>query len=95
MSRSCIIYRRAEFSASHRYWLPELSPQENERRFGPTSRWPGHGHNYVLQVGLVGEVDDLGMVLNLSQVKQVLKKYVLQDLHFAFLNQVWPEFAQT
>jgi hypothetical protein len=25
MSRTCTIYRRAHFAASHRYWLPELS----------------------------------------------------------------------
>ena len=95
MSRSCVIYRQAEFSASHRYWLPELSAAENQARFGATSRWPGHGHNYVLKVGISGPVDQFGMVLNLSEVKQILKKYVLQDLQFAYLNQVWPEFEQT
>lgn len=25
----CIVNRRAQFSASHRYWLPELSEAEN------------------------------------------------------------------
>ncbi|GAB4214479.1 MAG: 6-carboxytetrahydropterin synthase [Synechococcales cyanobacterium] len=95
MSRHCVIFRRAEFSASHRYWLPELSEAENQARFGPTSRFPGHGHNYVLSLGIAGVVDDLGMVMNLSQVKQIVKENVLKDLNFSFLNQVWPEFAQT
>lgn len=95
MPRTCTIYRRAQFAASHRYWLPELSEAENFARFGPNARFPGHGHNYVLQVGLQGEVDAYGMVLNLSDVKQVLRQRVLQDLNFAYLNQAWPEFAQT
>ncbi len=95
MQRSCTIFRRAEFAASHRYWLPELSEAENFARFGPTARFPGHGHNYVLLVGLAGPVDDQGMVLNLSQVKQVLRSRVITDLNFAYLNQVWPEFEQT
>lgn len=95
MRRSCIIYRRAEFSASHRYWLPDLSEAENLLRFGPTARFPGHGHNYVLLVGMQGEVDEQGMVLNLSTVKQILRSQVLSELNFAYLNQAWPEFEQT
>jgi 6-pyruvoyl-tetrahydropterin synthase len=66
----CIINRRAEFSASHRYWLPELSEGENRQRFGLCAQAPGHGHNYVLYVAMEGELDDYGMVLNLSDVKQ-------------------------
>ncbi len=91
----CIINRRAEFSASHRYWLPELSEAENSNRFGPTARAPGHGHNYVLYVSMVGELDRYGMVLNLSNVKHVIKREVTNDLDFSFLNEVWPEFKQT
>ncbi|OCR02120.1 6-pyruvoyl tetrahydropterin synthase [Oscillatoriales cyanobacterium USR001] len=91
----CVINRRAEFSASHRYWLPELSEGENRDRFGPTARAPGHGHNYVLYVSMVGEVDRYGMVLNLSNVKHVIKREVTNDLDFSFLNDVWPEFKQT
>jgi 6-pyruvoyltetrahydropterin/6-carboxytetrahydropterin synthase len=95
MARTCVIYRKAEFSASHRYWLPQLSPEENSLRFGPTSQFPGHGHNYTLIVGMYGEVDHLGMVLNLSDVKKILRERVIQDLNFSYLNQVWPEFKQT
>ena len=91
----CLIHRRAEFSASHRYWLPELSVAENQERFGPCSRFPGHGHNYVLYVSLYGELDQYGMVQNLSQVKRVLRQYVIQDLNFSYLNTAWPEFEQT
>lgn len=91
----CVINRRAEFSASHRYWLPELSATENETRFGLTSRAPGHGHNYVLYVSMAGELDEYGMVLNLSDVKHVIKQEVTGPLNFSYLNEVWPEFQQT
>jgi 6-pyruvoyltetrahydropterin/6-carboxytetrahydropterin synthase len=90
----CIINRRAQFSASHRYWLPELSAEENAKRFGPCAQAPGHGHNYVLFVSMVGELDQYGMVLNLSDVKQVIKREVTSQLDFAYLNDVWPEFQQ-
>lgn len=91
----CVITRRAQFSASHRYWLPELSEAENFERFGPTARAPGHGHNYVLYVSMVGQLDEYGMVLNLSDVKHTIKQEVTAHLDFAHLNDVWLEFQQT
>lgn len=91
----CIINRRAQFSASHRYWLPELSNDENIRRFGRCANAPGHGHNYVLYVAMEGELDRYGMVLNLSDVKQVIKREVTNPLDFSYLNEAWPEFRDT
>lgn len=91
----CIINRRAQFSASHRYWLPELNEAENIQRFSLGSRFPGHGHNYVLFVSLIGELDEYGMVQNLSEVKKVIKQEVTSQLDYAYLNEVWPEFQQT
>jgi 6-pyruvoyltetrahydropterin/6-carboxytetrahydropterin synthase len=91
----CVIHRRAQFSASHRYWLPELDEAENQRLFGAGSRFPGHGHNYVLYVSLVGDIDKYGMVQNLSDVKRVIKREVTSQLDYAYLNDVWPEFQQT
>jgi 6-pyruvoyltetrahydropterin/6-carboxytetrahydropterin synthase len=91
----CIINRRAQFSASHRYWLSELDEAENQRLFGACSRFPGHGHNYVLYVSLAGELDEYGMVQNLSNVKRVIKEEVISQLDYAYLNDVWSEFQQT
>lgn len=94
-SMKCIINRRAQFSASHRYWLPELSDAENVTQFGACTRFPGHGHNYVLYVSMVGELDEYGMVLNLSDVKHVIAQEVTNQLDFSYLNQVWEEFQHT
>ncbi|MTJ06962.1 6-carboxytetrahydropterin synthase [Anabaena sp. UHCC 0204] len=91
----CIVNRRAQFSASHRYWLPELSENENVEKFGLCSKFPGHGHNYVLFISLAGELDEYGMVLNLSDVKHVIKREVTGQLDFSYLNDVWADFQQT
>ncbi len=91
----CIVNRRAQFSASHRYWLSQLSEAENLEKFGACSKFPGHGHNYVLFVSLAGELDEYGMVLNLSDVKQVIKREVTSQLDFSYLNEAWTEFQQT
>jgi 6-pyruvoyltetrahydropterin/6-carboxytetrahydropterin synthase len=91
----CIIHRRAQFSASHRYWLPELDEAENLTRFGAAGRFPGHGHNYVLYVSLGGKLDQYGMVQNLSVVKKVIKEEITAQLDYGYLNQVWSEFRET
>jgi len=91
----CVINRRAKFSASHRYWLPELSEAENAAQFGPCMRFPGHGHNYILYVSMIGDVDANGMVLNLSDVKHVIRNEVTEPLDFSYLNEAWEDFQQT
>jgi 6-pyruvoyltetrahydropterin/6-carboxytetrahydropterin synthase len=91
----CVINRRAKFSASHRYWLPELSEAENIKQFGKCARFPGHGHNYELFVSMEGELDAYGMVLNLSDVKHVIKREVTEPLDYGYLNEVWPELSET
>jgi len=91
----CTIDRRAQFSASHRYWLPELDEAENQRLFGACSRFPGHGHNYVLFASLEGDLDQYGMVENLSVVKQVIKREVTSQLNYSYLNDTWSEFQTT
>ena len=90
--RGCVITRRACFSASHRYWLPELSADDNAARFGPCALAPGHGHNYELIVSMAGALDADGMVLNLSDVKHAIRSEVTGQLDFRFLNEAWPEF---
>jgi 6-pyruvoyltetrahydropterin/6-carboxytetrahydropterin synthase len=90
--RPCVITRRATFSASHLYRLPELDDDGNARRFGRCSLAPGHGHNYELTVAMGGPLDADGMVLNLSDVKHAIRREVTDPLDFRFLNEVWPEF---
>ena len=90
--RPCLITRRAAFSASHRYWLPELTPEQNQARFGACSLAPGHGHNYELIVAMGGPLDADGMVLNLSDVKHAIREQVTAQLDFRYLNDAWPEF---
>jgi 6-pyruvoyltetrahydropterin/6-carboxytetrahydropterin synthase len=93
--RPCLITRRAGFSASHLYRLPELSEEENQARFGLGAMAPGHGHNYELIVVMAGALDADGMVLNLSDVKHAIRREVTEPLDYRFLNDVWPEFDLT
>jgi 6-pyruvoyltetrahydropterin/6-carboxytetrahydropterin synthase len=47
-------------------------------------------------VQVQGPIDPFGMVANLSTtIKRALQREVLEPLHGANLNQIWPEFANT
>lgn len=90
------VTRRAEFSASHFYHNPELSPEENERLFGKCSNPHGHGHNYVLDVTVRGDVDpNTGMVVDLKDLKQIIETEVMQAMDHRFLNEEVPAFCET
>ncbi|MEM9149457.1 MAG: 6-carboxytetrahydropterin synthase [Cyanobacteria bacterium P01_F01_bin.3] len=91
----CIIHRRSQFSASHRYWLPELSAAENLQHFGKCTQAPGHGHNYVLNVSIADELSAHGMVLNLTKAKEIIHQEIIEPLDFSYLNDAWPEFDIT
>lgn len=92
---TCVINRRSQFSASHRYWLEELSEAENWQHFGKCARSPGHGHNYVLNVSIASELDPYGMVLDLTEAKRIIQREIVDPLDFSYLNDVWPEFSKT
>ncbi len=80
--------RKIEFSASHYYHNPALSPEENRRIFGKCNNPNGHGHNYTLEVTVKGEPDPVtGMVLDLKELKAVLEKEVMQNFDHKFINR--------
>ncbi len=88
-----LITRKAEFSASHVCSNPQLSPEENERLYGHESRPYGHGHNYVLEVTVRGDVDPVhGMVLDLKELKEIIRENVLDIYDHRFLNREVPPF---
>jgi 6-pyruvoyltetrahydropterin/6-carboxytetrahydropterin synthase len=88
------ITRKIEFSASHLYNNPTLSPEENRRVFGKCNNPHGHGHNYVLEVTVAGEPDPrTGMVLDLKELKRVLQDEIMERMDHRFLNYEVPELA--
>lgn len=87
--------RRATFSASHRLHSPELSEEENRRIFGRCNHPNGHGHNYVLEVTVRGEIDPCtGMVMNLSDLKRIIQERILDVVDHKHLNLDLPVFQK-
>jgi 6-pyruvoyltetrahydropterin/6-carboxytetrahydropterin synthase len=84
--------KRIEFAAAHRYIKPEWDEARNRAVFGPCYNPPAHGHNYILEVTVSGEVDPkTGMVINLFDLKRVLLA-VIEEFDHKNLNLDMPYF---
>ncbi len=79
--------KRYPFSASHRLHSDQLSEEENRRMFGKCNNPYGHGHNYVLEVGVSGEPDpNSGMLLTRTELDRIVRQAVLDRIDHANLN---------
>lgn len=83
---SVLLTKRIEFAAAHRYIKPEWDEAKNRAVFGLCYNPPAHGHNYMVEVTVVGEVDaKTGMVVNLFDLKRILLD-VLEEFDHKNLN---------
>ena len=80
-----LVGRRESFNAAHQLADPGLSDDENRRLFGKCVNL--HGHNYVLEVVVAGEIDQAsGYVLDLKLLSDVMSRQVIQDVDHRNLN---------
>jgi 6-pyruvoyltetrahydropterin/6-carboxytetrahydropterin synthase len=87
-----LLTKRIEFAAAHRYVKPEWDEAKNRAVFGPCYNPPAHGHNYLLEVTVSGEVDPkTGMVINLFDLKRVLLA-VIEEFDHKNFNLDMPYF---
>jgi 6-pyruvoyltetrahydropterin/6-carboxytetrahydropterin synthase len=87
-----LLTKRIEFAAAHRYLKPEWDEAKNRAVFGLCYNPPAHGHNYMVEVTVSGEVDPkTGMVVNLFDLKRTLLN-VLEEFDHKNLNLDMPYF---
>ena len=83
--QTILVSRRASFNAAHQLLDPSLSDEENERLFGKCARL--HGHNYVLEVVVGGELDNsTGYVLDLKRLADIIDARIIRDVDHRNLN---------
>ena len=79
--------RRTTFSAAHRLWSNHLTEEENIALYDKCANPNGHGHNYILEVTVRGDPEPrTGMVLNLTDLKQVINEHVIDWVDHKHLN---------
>jgi len=88
--------RRYRFAASHRLHSSQFSEEENSRVYGKCSNPFGHGHNYVVEVSLSGEVDPAtGMIANLADLDSFVEHQIIEPFDHRYLNEEVAAFHET
>ncbi len=87
--------RRYRFAASHRLHSSQLGDEENQRVYGKCNNPYGHGHNYVVEVGVSGPVDPgTGMIANLADLDAFVDRQVIEPFDHTYLNEEISAFRE-
>ena len=87
------VYRRAHFNAAHRLHNPELSDERNLELFGLCNNPSYHGHNYMLDVRVKGDLNpETGYVMDTKILKDVIRTEVQDKYDHRNLNLDTEEF---
>lgn len=88
--------RRYRFAASHRLHSKRLSEAENARLYGKCNNPRGHGHNYVVEISVSGNIDPAtGMIANLADLDGFVEREVLEEFDHRSLNAEVPAFRES
>lgn len=88
------VCRRETFNAAHRLHNSNWSDEKNKAIFGKCNNPNYHGHNYVLEVWLEGEIDpDTGYVIDLKILRDLIKQEITEPFDHKNLNLDCSEFA--
>jgi len=92
---TALLTRRVGFAAAHRYRIAEWSDERNEQVFGPCARLSYHGHSYVCDVTVRGEIDETtGFVVDLGVLDRILDVEVRQRFDHRNINVDVAEFGE-
>jgi 6-pyruvoyltetrahydropterin/6-carboxytetrahydropterin synthase len=93
MSKKVAVFRREHFNAAHRLFNPDWTDQKNEEVFGKCALPHYHGHNYELEVKVVGRPDKkTGYVMDLKELSDLIRREVHSRFDHKNLNLDTKEF---
>lgn len=89
------LIRREHFNAAHRLHNNLWSPQKNIEIFGKCNNPNYHGHNYELEVKVIGFCNpDTGYVMDAKKLSDLIKHTILDKLDHKNLNVDVAEFKE-
>ena len=95
MGNKVAVYRREHFNAAHRLYNSGWTDAQNTNVFGKCSLPNYHGHNYELEVKVVGEVDEkTGFVMDMKALSDLVQANVLERFDHKNLNLDTEEFKE-
>ena len=87
------VCRRVNFNAAHRLYRKDWSDEKNDAIFGKCNNPNFHGHNYVMEVWIEGDIDpETGYVIDLKILKDIIKEEIVERFDHRNLNLDCPEF---
>ncbi|MBL6660700.1 MAG: 6-carboxytetrahydropterin synthase [Crocinitomicaceae bacterium] len=87
------VCRRVNFNAAHRLYRKDWSDEKNDAVFGKCNNPNFHGHNYVLEVWIEGDIDaETGYVIDLKILKDIIKEEIVERFDHRNLNLDCSEF---
>lgn len=95
MSKKVAVFRREHFNAAHRLFNPGWDEATNEKVFGKCALPNYHGHNYELEVKVVGRPDKkTGYVMDLKELSDLVKREIHSRFDHKNLNLDMEEFKE-
>jgi 6-pyruvoyl-tetrahydropterin synthase len=86
-----IVNAKLGFAAAHRLNNPDRDADWNRRTYAKCDNPAGHGHNYVIEVSVAGEVSpETGMVIDLKKLKDIVRREILDSVDHKNLNEDVP-----
>ena len=93
MSKKVAVFRREHFNAAHRLFNPDWDDAKNNEVFGKCALPNYHGHNYELEVKVIGKPDKkTGYVMDLKKLSDLIKAEILGRFDHKNLNLDTEEF---
>jgi 6-pyruvoyltetrahydropterin/6-carboxytetrahydropterin synthase len=81
------VYRKEHFNAAHRLFNPAWSDEKNNAVFGKCNNPNYHGHNYELEVKLIGTLDpETGYVFDMKVLSDLIQEHVVKKFDHKNLN---------
>ena len=95
MANRVAVFRREHFNAAHRLYNPHWNDQQNTDVFGKCSLPHYHGHNYEMEIKVVGTPDErTGFVMDMKKLSDLINEKVIERFDHKNLNLDTEEFKQ-
>lgn len=93
MNNKVAVYRKEHFNAAHRLFNPEWNDAKNEEVFGKCALPHYHGHNYEMEVKVIGVPDKkTGYVIDLKFLSDIIRREIHTRFDHKNLNLDTEEF---
>lgn len=93
MTKKVAVFRREHFNAAHRLYNPQWNDVQNSDTFGKCSLPHYHGHNYEMEIKVVGEPDpETGFVMDMKKLSDLVNEIVIERFDHKNLNLDTEEF---